>query len=62
MSIDNLRKQPEICDATTGYRSLRNERRNSGPMTCHYLDLPLFLVGRASLANQKQHQDLGSDA
>ena len=39
---DSLRKQPTFGNATTGFpakRRLRNERRNSILMTCHYPDL-----------------------
>ena len=42
LKIYSLRKQPTFCDATTGFptkRRLRNERRNSKLMTCHYSDL-----------------------
>ena len=38
----SLRKQPTFGDATTGFPvkcRLRNERRNSILMTCHYPDL-----------------------
>ena len=40
--ICSLRKQPTFGDATTGFPAkwrLRNERRNSILMTCHYPDL-----------------------
>ena len=39
---DSLRKQPTFCDATTCFPAkwrLRNERRNSILMMCHYPDL-----------------------
>ena len=42
LSADSLRKQPTVRDATTGFPAkwlLRNERRNSILMTCHYPDL-----------------------
>ena len=38
----SLRKEPTFCDATSGLPAklrLRNERRNTTLMTCHYLDL-----------------------
>ena len=38
----SLRKQLTFCNATTGFRAkwwLRNEHRNSIPMTCHHPDL-----------------------
>ena len=39
---DSLRKQPTFGEATTGFHAkwrLRNKRRNSILMTCHYPDL-----------------------
>ena len=39
---DSLRKQPTFGEATTGFHTkwrLRNKRRNSILMTCHYPDL-----------------------
>ena len=66
----SLRKQPTFGYATTAFPAkwrLRNERRNSTPMTRHYPDL-----GSASdwscprrkcdSINQKRYSDLGSDA
>ena len=42
LRFHSLRKQPTFCDATNGSSAkerLRNERRNSILMTCHYPDL-----------------------
>ena len=66
----SLRKQPTFGYATTAFPAkwrLRNERRNSTPMTRHYPDLGSASDwscprGKCDSINQKRYSDLGSDA
>ena len=59
------RKQPTFCKTTTGSPvkwCLRNKRRSSILMTCHYPDWVVLLIGWSiSVINQKHYPDLGSD-
>ena len=60
-------KKPSFGDATTGFPAkccLRNERRNSILMTCHFPDLGSTSVvprGKFDSTNQKHYPDLVSD-
>ena len=60
-----LRKQPTSCKATTGSPvkwCLRNKRKSSILMRCHYPDWAVLLIGwSVSVINQKHYPDLGSD-
>lgn len=60
-----LRKQPTFCKATTGSPvkwCLRNKRKSSILMMCHYPDWVVVLIGwSVSVINQKHCPDLGSD-
>ena len=59
----SLRKQPADGDATSGFLArLRNERRNSILMTCHYPNLLGHAAWKFDSTSQKHYPDLGSDA
>ena len=53
----SLRKQPTLRDVTTGFPAkwrLRNKRRNSILMTCHYLDLASASDWLKQFSNQSE--------
>ena len=58
-------KQPTFRDATTGFHAkwrLRNKRRNSMLMTCHYPELGIKCFWLVEAARPINHPDLCSDA